>query len=198
MTDTLTPSQRHLNMSRIRSKNTKPELLVRKWLWQHGFHYRLNVKDIPGKPDIVLRKHKTVIFINGCFWHGHDGCDKFVMPKSNVEFWENKIRTNKERDEKNHRILRETGWKVIVIWECQLKAADIEETMREVVESLRHTGEGNKRDEVRTRLSQETPWYDVSTSTQMVAEPTPEYKAEKNRENGQRKKQVIKPTDTEA
>lgn len=172
MTDTLTPTQRHLNMSHIRSKNTKPEILVRKWLWQHGYRYRLNVKDIPGRPDIVLRKHRTVIFINGCFWHGHDGCNKFVMPKSNVEFWENKIRTNKARDEKNHRILRKAGWNVIVIWECQLKAALIEETMREVAENLRHN-------------NIKTPWYDVSTNTThkntsslMVAEPTPEYTAE--------------------
>ena len=177
MADNLSKEVRHLNMSHIRSKNTKPEILVRKWLWQHGIRYRLNVKDIPGRPDIVLRKHRTVIFINGCFWHGHDGCSKFRMPKSNVEFWENKIRTNKARDEKNHRILRDTGWNVIVIWECQLKPTVIEETMSEVVKSLRHIGEGNKRDEVRTHPSQETPWYDASTSTQMVAEPTPEYTA---------------------
>ena len=155
MTDVLTPSQRHLNMSHIRSKNTKPELLVRKWLWQHGIRYRLNVKDIPGKPDIVLRKHRTVIFINGCFWHGHDGCSKFVMPKSNVEFWENKIRTNKARDEKNYRILRDTGWNVIVIWDCQLKPALIEETMREVAENLRHN-------------NIETPCYDVSPTNNRV------------------------------
>ena len=136
MTDTLTPTQRHLNMSHIRSKNTKPEILVRKWLWQHGFRYRLNVKDIPGRPDIVMRKHRTVIFINGCFWHGHAGCSKFVIPKSNVEFWENKIRTNKARDEKNHNLLREAGWNVIVIWECELKSSSFEETMAEIVSKI--------------------------------------------------------------
>ena len=171
MTDTFTPEQRHYCMSRVHSKNTKPELLVRKWLWQHGIRYRLNVKDIPGRPDIVLRKHKTVIFINGCFWHGHDGCSKFRMPKSNVEFWENKIRTNKARDEKNYRILRDTGWNVIVIWECQLKPTVIEKTMSEVVK------------QINTRPSQETPWYEethhgTSLQMQMVAEPTEEYKPE--------------------
>ena len=171
MTDVLTPSQRHLNMSHIRSKNTKPELLVRKWLWQHGIRYRLNVKDIPGKPDIVLRKHRTVIFINGCFWHGHDGCDKFVMPKSNIEFWENKIRTNKERDEKNHRLLREAGWNVIVIWECRLKPALIEETMREVVKQIntRPSQQADSPSNLEGQLRE----------LQMVAEPTEEYMPEK-------------------
>ena len=166
MTDVLTLTQRHYCMSHIRSKNTKPEILVRKWLWQHGFRYRLNVKDLPGRPDIVMRKHRTVIFINGCFWHGHVGCSKFVIPKSNVEFWENKIRTNKARDEKNHRLLREAGWNVIVIWECRLKAALIEETMREVVESLNNTRHG-----------QETH-HGTSLRGQMVAEPEAEYTAE--------------------
>lgn len=134
--DVLTPSQRHKNMSRIRSKNTKPELKVRRWLWERGYRYRLNVKDIPGRPDIVMRKYKTVIFVNGCFWHGHDGCDKFVMPKSNTEFWENKIRKNKERDRKNYKILQDSGWNVIVVWECGLKSSSFEETMTNVVKSL--------------------------------------------------------------
>ena len=92
-----------------------------------------------------MRKHRTVIFINGCFWHGHAGCDKFRMPKSNVEFWENKIRTNKARDEKNYHILREAGWNVIVIWECQLKPAVIEETMSEVTTSLRQETPSERR-----------------------------------------------------
>ena len=165
MPDTLSPSQRHYCMSRVHSKNTKPEILVRKWLWQHGFRYRLNVKDIPGRPDIVMRKHRTVIFINGCFWHGHDGCSKFVIPKSNVEFWENKIRTNKARDEKNHRILRDAGWNVIVIWECQLKPTVIEETMSEVATSLRQETPSERRHGM------------TSLQMQMVAEPTPEYGA---------------------
>ena len=133
MTDVLTPAQRHKNMSRIRSKNTKPELKVRRWLWEHGYRYRLNVKDIPGRPDIVLRKYKTVIFVNGCFWHGHDGCDKFVMPKSNVGFWRSKISRNRERDLKNYKTLQESGWNVIVVWECELKSSSFEETMAKIV-----------------------------------------------------------------
>lgn len=175
MTDTLSTYQHHYCMSHIRSKNTKPEILVRKWLWQHGFRYRLNVKDIPGRPDIVMRKHRTVIFINGCFWHGHAGCSKFVIPKSNVEFWENKIRTNKARDEKNHRLLREAGWKVIVIWECRLKTAIIEETMREVAECLNNTRPcpagtpSNLEGELETH-------HGTSLRGQMVAEPEAEYK----------------------
>ena len=136
MADNLSKEVRHKNMSRIRSKNTKPELKVRRWLWEHGYRYRLNVKDIPGRPDIVLRKYRTVIFVNGCFWHGHVGCDKFVMPKSNVEFWQSKISRNRERDLKNYKILEDCGWNVIVIWECRLKAALIEETMAEIVSQI--------------------------------------------------------------
>jgi len=178
LADNLSKEVRHLNMSHIRSKNTKPEILVRKWLWQHGFRYRLNVKDIPGRPDIVMRKHRTVIFINGCFWHGHAGCSKFVIPKSNVEFWENKIRTNKARDEKNHRLLREAGWNVIVIWECRLKTALIEETMREVAECLNNTRPcpagtpSNLEGELEMH-------HGTSLRGQMVAEPEAEYKAKK-------------------
>ena len=144
MTDKMTPEQRHKCMSHIRSKDTKPELKVRRWLWSHGYRYRLNVKSVPGKPDIVMRPYRTAIFVNGCFWHGHnvryDGrwkmgdvvvsskCSK--IPSTNREFWVAKIR--RERDQKNYRILQENGWQVIVIWECQLKSAVIDHTMREV------------------------------------------------------------------
>ena len=131
MTDTMTPEQRHRCMSHIRSKDTKPELAVRKWLWSHGYRYRLNVKSVPGKPDIVMRPYRTAIFVNGCFWHGHD-CGKSRMPKSNTDFWEAKIARNRKRDKENHRLLQENGWHVIVIWECQLKPTVIEHTMREV------------------------------------------------------------------
>ena len=144
MTDRLTPAQRHRCMSHIRSKNTKPELKVRQWLWQHGYRYRLNVKGVPGKPDIVMRKYRTALFVNGCFWHGHNvetchgaslqitnsQCCK--IPKSNREFWVNKIRRNQERDEQNYKVLQENGWQVLVVWECQLKPALIEQTMRQV------------------------------------------------------------------
>ena len=143
MTDTMTPEQRHRCMSHIRSKATKPELKVRRWLWHHGYRYRLNVKSVPGKPDIVMRPYRTAIFVNGCFWHGHDvriensklkinnsACCK--IPSTNREFWVKKIQRNQERDRQNYRVLQENGWQVIVIWECQLKQALIEHTMHEV------------------------------------------------------------------
>ena len=132
MTDRLTPAQRHKVMSHIRSRNTKPEKLVRQWLWRHGYRYRLNVKSVPGKPDIVMRRYRTAIFVNGCFWHGHDGCDKFKIPQTNVEFWQNKINRNRERDQQNYQVLHDNGWQVIVVWECQLTPMRIEETMLQV------------------------------------------------------------------
>ena len=146
----MTPDQRHACMSHIRSKDTKPELKVRKWLWSHGYRYRLNVKGVPGKPDIVMRKYKTAIFVNGCFWHGHgarfaqmcDGRGKredvaenskcCKIPQTNREFWVNKIRRNQQRDQENYSMLQENGWQVIVVWECQLKSAEMEHTMRQV------------------------------------------------------------------
>ena len=148
MTDTMTPEQRHRCMSHIHSKGTKQELKVRRWLWSHGYRYRLNVKSVPGKPDIVLRPYRTAIFVNGCFWHGHgvrleaaqiensklkienSACCK--IPTTNREFWVAKIRRNQERDRENYDELYRNGWKVIVIWECQLTASKLEHTMREV------------------------------------------------------------------
>lgn len=132
MADKLSPQQRHFCMSRIRGKATKPELMVRQWLWSHGYRYRLNVKSVPGKPDIVLRQYRTAIFVNGCFWHGHEGCTKYVAPQSNTEFWLTKIKRNKERDQQNYKDLQEVGWHVIIIWECQLKKSIIESTMHDV------------------------------------------------------------------
>ena len=132
MTDKMTPSQRHYCMSRIRSRNTKPELKVRQWLWRHGYRYRLNVKSVPGKPDIVMRKYRTAVFVNGCFWHGHEGCDKFKIPQTNREFWVNKIKRNQERDQRNYQVLHDNGWQVIVVWECQLQPKLIEDTMLRV------------------------------------------------------------------
>ncbi len=142
MTDTMTPTQRHRCMSRIHSRDTKPELLVRRWLWSHGYRYRLNVKGVPGRPDIVMRPYHTAIFVNGCFWHGHNvethgraslqNSDCCKIPQSNTEFWVNKIRLNQERDQQNYHILQENGWHVIVIWECQLKPNRIKETMLKV------------------------------------------------------------------
>ena len=112
---------RSYNMSRIRSINSKPEEMVRKYLFSKGLRYRKNIKTLPGKPDIVLKKYKTVVFVNGFFWHGHENCIYFVMPKSNTEYWEKKIRRNIERDVSVYKKLSELGWNVIIIWECELK-----------------------------------------------------------------------------
>lgn len=132
----ITEQQRHYIMSRIRGKATKPELLVRSWLWHHGYRYRLNVNSVPGRPDIVLRRYRTAIFVNGCFWHGHEDCRMYTVPKSNTEFWMTKIAHNKERDQRNYKDLHDAGWHVIIIWECQLKKGFIEETMRDVEHAL--------------------------------------------------------------
>lgn len=119
--DNHTKEVRSYNMSQIRRANTKPEVLVRKYLFAQGFRYRKDVKDLPGRPDIVLPKYSTVIFVNGCFWHMHEGCGKFVWPSSNQEYWEKKLNGNKQRDIKNIELLKQQGWKVIVVWECELQ-----------------------------------------------------------------------------
>jgi DNA mismatch endonuclease (patch repair protein) len=129
MADVHTPGQRSYNMSQIRGKNTKPEELVRKFLFSQGFRYRKNDPRLPGKPDIVLPKYKTVIFVNGCFWHGHEGCRYFVWPKNNAEFWKAKISGNIQRDAQSIRLLRDQGWNVIVVWECELKKANRKATL---------------------------------------------------------------------
>ena len=108
-------------MSRIRSKNTKPEVVVRKFLHAQGFRFRLHVKNLPGSPDIVLPKYRTVIFIHGCFWHGHEGCKKATLPKTRTEWWANKISRNIEHDQHSASALRELGWRVLVVWQCQIK-----------------------------------------------------------------------------
>ena len=108
-------------MSQIKSKNTKPELMVRKFLHGKGFRYRLHDKKLAGKPDLILTKYKTVIFINGCFWHGHDNCKYFIIPKSRTEWWTSKLFGNKEKDKRNVETLESLGWKVITVWECELK-----------------------------------------------------------------------------
>ena len=132
MPDRMTPQQRHDCMSHIRSRNTKPEVLLRKELHRLGYRYRINVRKLPGTPDIVLAKYRTCIFVNGCFWHGHKGCSKFVMPKTNESFWADKIRNNRERDLKNAMMLEATDWNVITIWECQLKKDVLEETVSSI------------------------------------------------------------------
>jgi len=138
MPDVLTPQQRHRCMSHIRSVATKPEMAVRRWLWSHGYRYRLNVRSVPGKPDIVMRRYRTAIFVNGCFWHGHEGCPKFVMPKTNTDFWRTKIENNRKRDQKNYDILLQNGWQVIVVWQCNLTKDKLENTMQSVAVALNH------------------------------------------------------------
>ena len=116
-------------MSMIKSTGTKPEEMVRKYLFSKGLRYRKNVRSLPGKPDIVLRKYKTVVFVNGCFWHGHSNCKYFVMPKSNVEFWQEKISRTIMRDSEAYDKLLDLGWNVLTIWECQLKKAQRDKSL---------------------------------------------------------------------
>lgn len=136
MADTMTPEQRHMTMSHIHSKDTKPEIVIRQTLFTLGYRYRLNVKNLPGSPDLVLHKYRTAIFVNGCFWHGHKGCSKYVMPKSNVGFWTEKIYRNQERDLVNIQRLESLAWNVITIWECELSKSRIDETIVRIVNEL--------------------------------------------------------------
>lgn len=130
---------RSFNMSKIKGKDTKPEEIVRKYLFQQGFRYRKNDKKLPGKPDIVLPKYKTVIFVNGCFWHKHEGCKYFVWPKSNQSFWREKIENTVKRDQKNNELLIKMGWHVIVVWECELKNSVREKTLKNLCDKLQKT-----------------------------------------------------------
>ena len=123
-------------MSRIKGKDTKPELLVRKFLHAHGFRYRLHVKGLPGKPDIVLPKYKTVIFVNGCFWHGHEGCKYYIVPKTRTEWWLNKINGNIANDDNAVKALAATGWRIITLWECELKPKTYEKTLSNLLLDL--------------------------------------------------------------
>ena len=128
---------RSYNMSQIKGKNTRPEELVRKYLFAQGFRYRKNDKRLPGSPDIVLPKYKTVIFVNGCFWHGHTGCKYFIWPKNNAEFWRNKITTNIQRDAKKIEQLNSMSWNVITVWECQLRPEKRVDTLISLVKQVR-------------------------------------------------------------
>lgn len=136
MADVHDQRTRSFNMSRIRGADTKPEELVRKYLFAKGFRYRKNDRRLVGKPDIVLPKYKTVIFVNGCFWHKHDGCKYFSWPKSNEQFWREKIMKNVNRDKQVYEELSQAGWKIIVIWECELKKAVLEDNMTSVIERI--------------------------------------------------------------
>ncbi|KAB2914402.1 MAG: DNA mismatch endonuclease Vsr [Bacteroidetes bacterium] len=137
MADVHTPEQRSYNMSRVRSKDTKPELLVRKFLFSHGFRYKLHDKKLPGKPDIVLPKYKTVIFINGCFWHGHKGCKRSVLPKTRTEWWLAKIARNKELDKINSIQLQKIGWRIFTIFECELNQTVQENTLETLLSNVK-------------------------------------------------------------
>nr|WP_314498704.1 very short patch repair endonuclease [uncultured Chryseobacterium sp.] len=136
MSDKHTPEQRRFNMQQIKGTNTKPEILLRKILFAKGYRYRINSKTLPGKPDIVLKKYGTVIFVNGCFWHGHENCRYYVTPKTRTEFWIDKINGNKKRDEKNIDLLIKDGWKVLTVWECELKKDKIEQTIDSLIQKL--------------------------------------------------------------
>lgn len=145
--DKLSPQQRHKNMAAIRSKDTKPEMVVRRFLWSHGFRYRLNHPRLPGKPDIVLRKYRACIFVNGCFWHGHnthegesglESSDCCKIPKSNTDFWVKKIKRNIQRDDDVKRKLSDMGWYSITIWECQLKPKMREQTLNSLSYTLNY------------------------------------------------------------
>ena len=136
MTDVHNKATRSYNMSQIKGKNTKPEMLVRRFLFANGFRYRLHDPKLPGKPDIVLPKYKTVIFVNGCFWHGHKGCSYFVLPKTRTEWWLQKIKGTMNRDKAAEIALNVLGWKVILIWECQLKKNNLTSTMTSLLSEI--------------------------------------------------------------
>ena len=129
MVDRCSKETRSYIMSQIKSKDTKPEIIVRSYLFSKGLRFRKNDKRYPGSPDIVLPKYKTIVFVHGCFWHLHDGCKYAIMPKSNVDFWKKKLNGNKERDERNRKELEKMGWDVITVWECELKKKCLDDTM---------------------------------------------------------------------
>ena len=168
MADVMTPEQRSRCMAAIKGKDTKPEMIVRKYLFSRGLRFRVQVRKLPGTPDIVLPKYKTVIFVNGCFWHGHDGCKYFRLPKSNIEFWEKKIERNIARDVRNEADLKALGWRVIRVWECDIKkVAGREEYLQDLYNSIVH--------------QERTCGYDTNyESTPMAAEPQDMYGKDKN------------------
>ena len=141
MADIMTKEERSIRMSQIHSASTKPEMMLRHALWHHGFRYRVNDKCLPGRPDIVLPKYRTVVFVHGCFWHGHKGCLTSHSPETNTDYWTAKITRNQERDQEVWRKLEAKGWSVIIVWECQLKKANLEETVDRVAGEIVRNGE---------------------------------------------------------
>ena len=142
-------------MSHIRSQNTKPEVALRRALWRRGFRYRLNVKKLPGSPDIVLPKHRTVVFVHGCFWHGHKGCKIYHLPQTNTEFWKAKITRNQERDQEVWRQLEAKGWSVVIVWECELVKAKFEGTVERVANEILSNGDMHCRYREERRVERE-------------------------------------------
>lgn len=137
MADIFSKIKRSEVMSKVTAKDTRPEVKVRKFLFSKGFRYRKNDKRFPGKPDIILPKYKTAIFVHGCFWHHHDNCRAAALPQTNCEFWKDKMETNVKRDRKNQKDLKELGWKIIIIWQCQIKNRELfEKTMKKVIKKI--------------------------------------------------------------
>ena len=141
MADSLSPQQRHHIMSSIHATSTKPELRLRKELWKRGLRYRINDKRLAGSPDIVLPKYRTVIFVHGCFWHGHKGCKMYSVPKTNTAFWLAKVARNQERDQKVWRELEAKGWAVVMVWECELNNKHFEATVSRVEKEIHANGQ---------------------------------------------------------
>lgn len=170
MTDTMTPEQRHRCMAAIKSKDTKPEIMVRKFLFAKGLRYRVNNRKLPGSPDIVLKKYRTVVFIDGCFWHGHKDCKYFKLPKSNTDFWKHKIAMNYARDFANNVELQLSGWRVIRIWECEIKT---KEKREKTLENL-----------YRRIVSGDSPvrrdYEEYGENPPLAAEPTESYGCDEN------------------
>ena len=143
MADVHEPEVRSYNMSRIKAKDTKPEMLVRKFLHARGFRYKLHDKTLPGKPDIVLPKFNTIVFVHGCFWHGHEGCNYFVVPRTRTQWWLDKISTNRRKDKENETKLKISGWNVLTVFECELKSGNRQETLMRLIKSITNGDSSN-------------------------------------------------------
>ena len=155
MSDTMTTQQRHDCMSHVHSRSTTPETTLSKGLWCRGYRYRLNDKRLPGSPDIVLPKYRTVVFVHGCFWHGHKDCKYYTIPKTNTDFWVAKVARNKTRDQEVWRKLEAKGWYVIIVWECQLKKGRIDETVARVAAEIVKNGEAYRAEQEERRKARE-------------------------------------------
>ena len=170
MSDPLSPAQRHKCMSHNRSSNTKPEVKLRKELFGLGYRYRINKKGLPGSPDIVLPKYRTVIFVNGCFWHGHKGCKYYTTPSTNVEFWTDKVNKNKERDALNNQRLESLSWSIITIWECELKSKAFDATIACVISELHWNKSKWEAYQAKRRSDREFARYEARRKRQVRAE----------------------------